>query len=184
MTVALLLLAFLAEDKLASVFHALPLVRFGAAETADLRGDLADLPLVDAGDGDFRRLGCGDRHSCGNGIHDVVAVPERKLQVLAGDRRLVTDAVDLELLLEPLGDAADQILHLGARRAPHGAGTLVLTMRRDMHIPTIDRERNLAWRGEFQFALGAFDGDRLAVKLRGDAGRNDDGLLADTGHCF
>src|ERR1700722_4509892 len=100
MTVALLLLAFLAEDEFASVFHALPLVGFGAAETADLRGDLTDLPLFDAGYGDFRRLGRGDRHSGGDGIHDVVAVAERELQVLAGDRRLVADAVDLELLLE------------------------------------------------------------------------------------
>ena len=45
------------------------------------------------------------------------------------------------------------------------------------------RNRNLVGRGEFQFALGAFDGDRLAVELGGDAGRDDDGLFADTGHC-
>src|SRR6202167_4365496 len=142
MTVALLLLAFLAEDELAGVFHALPLVRFGAAETADLRGDLADLPLVDAGDGDFRRFGRGDRHSGGNGIHDVVAIAERELEVLAGDRRLVADAIDLELLLESLGDAPDQVLHLGARRAPHGAGALVFAMRGDIHGGALDRNRD------------------------------------------
>src|SRR3984957_14345526 len=108
MTVALLLLAFLAEDEFASVFHALPLVGFGAAKTADLCGDLANLPFVDAGDGDFGGFGRGDRHSGRNGIHDVVAVTERELQVLAGDRGFVADAVNLKLLLEPLGDAADQ----------------------------------------------------------------------------
>src|ERR1700722_13146004 len=110
MTVALLLLAFLAEDELAGIFHALPLIGFRAAEAADLRGDLADLPFVDAGDGDFGRFGRGDRHSSGNGVHDVVAVTERELQILAGDRGFVADAINLKLLLEPLGDAADQIL--------------------------------------------------------------------------
>src|ERR1700760_2081865 len=102
MTVALLLLAFLAEDKLTGVFHALPLVGFGAAETADLRRDLADLPLVDTRHGDFRWLRRRDRHASGDWVHDVVAVAERELQVLAGDRGFVADAVDLELLLEAL----------------------------------------------------------------------------------
>src|ERR1700678_2699964 len=156
MTVALLLLAFLAEDELAGVFHALPLIGFRAAETADLRGDLADLPLVDAGNGDFRWLGRGDRHSSRNGIHDVVAIAERELQALAGDRRLVADAIDLELLLESLGDAADQVLHLGACRAPHRAGALVLAMRRDMHGGALDRNRDFIGRSELQFALRAF----------------------------
>src|ERR1700735_3482122 len=101
MTVALLLLAFLAEDELAGIFHALPLIRFRAAEAADLWGDPADFPVVDAGHGG---LGRGDRHSGRNGVQDVVAVPERELQVLAGDRGFVATAVNLKLLLEPLGD--------------------------------------------------------------------------------
>jgi hypothetical protein len=46
----LLLLAFLAEDVLASVLHALALVGFGAAELADFGGNLADALLVDAAD--------------------------------------------------------------------------------------------------------------------------------------
>ncbi len=42
----LLLLAFLAEDVLVGIFHALALVGLGLAEFADLGGDLADLLLV------------------------------------------------------------------------------------------------------------------------------------------
>ena len=57
----LLLLAFLAEDLLVGVFHALALVGLGLAELADLGGDLADLLLVDAGDDDLGRLRRCDR---------------------------------------------------------------------------------------------------------------------------
>src|SRR5208337_1879355 len=152
----LLLLAFLAEDEFAGVFHALALVGLGTAERADLRRDLANLPLVDSGDGDFGRLRRGDRHPGRDRIHDVV------------------------LLLEALGDAADEVGDLRARHAPHRAGALVLAVRGDVHGARVDRDRHLVRSGEFEFALGAFDGDRLAVQLRGDAGRDDDGLLADT----
>src|SRR5271165_998362 len=182
MTPPLLLLAFLAEDEFAGIFHALALIRFGTAERADLRGDLAYLALVDAGDGDFGRLGSRDRHARRDRVHDIVAVAERKLQVLARHRRLVADAVDLELLLEALGDPADQVRDLGAGHAPHRAGSLVLAMRLDMDGAAVNGERHFLGRGEFEFALGAFDGDRLTFQLRGDAGGDDDGLLADTRH--
>src|SRR4051812_11071872 len=52
----LLLLAFLAEDEFACVFHALALIGFGRTERADLGGHLADLLLVDAGHHDLGRL--------------------------------------------------------------------------------------------------------------------------------
>src|ERR1700722_21040880 len=56
-------------------------------------------------------------------------------------------------------------------------------MGRDMHGAVLDRNRNFLRRSEFQLAFCAFDSDRLTVELGGDAGRDDDGLLADTGHC-
>ena len=115
-------------------------------------------------------------------IDDVVAVAERQLQVLAGDRRLVADAADLELPLETMGDAADQVGDPRAGHAPHRAGALVLAVRLDMHGAAVDRHRHLVRRGEVEFALRAFDGDGLTLQLRGDAGRNDHGLLADTRH--
>src|SRR5271165_4561261 len=46
----LLLLAFLAPDRLGVVAHALALVWLGRTETPDLRGDLPDQALVDAFD--------------------------------------------------------------------------------------------------------------------------------------
>src|SRR5580704_15427367 len=51
-----------------------------------------------------------------------------------------------------------------------------------MNGAAVDRNRHFIRRSEFQFALRAFDSDRLAVKPGGDAGRNEDGLLANAGH--
>src|SRR6202011_1349257 len=103
----LLLLAFLTEDEFADIFHALALVGLGAAEGADFGGDLADLTLVDARDGDFRRLGRYDRHARRNRIDHIMAEAKRQLQIFARDRGSIADAVDLELLFEALGHADD-----------------------------------------------------------------------------
>src|SRR5262249_20813150 len=77
-----LLLAFLAEDVLTGIPDALALVRLGRPETANLRGDLADLLLVDAGDDDLDRPRRGDRDAIRDRIVDLVAVAEPPLQVL------------------------------------------------------------------------------------------------------
>ena len=53
---------------------------------------------------------------------DVVAVAERQLEHLAGDRGLVADAVDLEALLETLGHALDQVLRPGRGTCPTSRG--------------------------------------------------------------
>src|SRR5580658_2787855 len=98
MTAPLLLLAFLAEDEFVDIFHALALIGLGSAKRADFGGDLADLPLVDAGDGDFGRLGRHDGDAGRDRINHVMAVAKRHLQVLAGDRGPIAYAVDLQLL--------------------------------------------------------------------------------------
>src|SRR5215831_7698859 len=89
MVASLLLLAFLAEDVLAGVLHALALVGLGLAEAANLGRHLADLLAVDAGDHDLGRLRRRDR------VHHVVAVAERDLQVLALHGGAIADAGDL-----------------------------------------------------------------------------------------
>src|SRR3569623_1254190 len=108
----LLLLPFLAEDVLAGVLHALALVRFRTAEAADLGRHLSDLLLVDAGDDDLGRLRRRDRNALRERIVDVVRVAELQVELLALNRRALTDAVDLELLFEALGHAIDQVVHL------------------------------------------------------------------------
>src|SRR5580765_360555 len=110
-----LLLAFLAEDELARVFHALALVGLRRPEAADFRGLLADQLLVSTGDGDLGRLRRRDRDALRDWIHHVVAQPDLELEVLALQRGAIADAVDLELLLVTLGDADDQIVDQRAR---------------------------------------------------------------------
>src|SRR5581483_5097123 len=122
----LLLLAFLAEDIFVHVLHALALVGLGRPEGAQLGGHLADLLLIDAGDDNFGRLRRRDRDALRDRIVDVVRKAELEIELLALHRRAEADAVDLELLLEALGDAGDQVGDQGARRAPLRARTLGL----------------------------------------------------------
>src|SRR5690606_2226102 len=129
---ALLLLAFLAENELARIFDAFALIRLRRPEPPDLRGHLPHLLLVDAGDDDFRRLRAGDLNALRNGIGDVVAIAELKLEILPLHRRAIADAGNLELLGETLGDAGDQIGHHGPRHAPHGARFLGILAHGDL----------------------------------------------------
>src|SRR3974377_1736953 len=116
--VLLLLLAFLTEDVLVDVFHALALIGLGRAETADLGGDLTHLLLIDTGHDDFGRLRRRDGDALWDRVIDVVREAELQVERLALHGRSETDAVDLQLLLEALGHAGDQIVHQGARGAP------------------------------------------------------------------
>src|SRR5690606_32742789 len=96
----LLLLAFLADDLLASIANALALVRLRFAILADLGGNLANHLLVDARNGDFGRLADGERNALRRLVDDVMAETESQLQVLALHGGTVADAGDLELLFE------------------------------------------------------------------------------------
>src|SRR5436305_4541071 len=79
----LLLLAFLAEDVLVRILHALALVGLGLAERPDLGRRLADLLRVDAADYDLGRLRHRDRDPFRDRIRNVVRVAELELQRLA-----------------------------------------------------------------------------------------------------
>src|SRR5215475_6272049 len=114
-----LLLAFLAEDELAGIFHALALIGLGLAEGSDLGGDMPDLLVVDAADNDLGRLRDHNRDPLRNRIRDVVCVAELQLQIAALQRRAVADAIDLELALESLGHADHQLGDQGTIGAPH-----------------------------------------------------------------
>src|SRR4029077_16379944 len=78
--VALLLLAFLAANRLVAILDPLALVGLGRAERADLGGDLADALTIGAADGDRGRPLAGDPHIFGDRIGDVVAVAELQVE--------------------------------------------------------------------------------------------------------
>src|SRR5690606_10891681 len=125
-----LLLAFLAEDVFAGVLHALALIGFRLAIAADLRCNLANPLLVDAGNHDFGRLRALDVDAFRDRIEHFVAETEVELQVLALDRRTVANAVNFKRLREAFGHAVDEVLHQRAGQTPHRASALrVLTGR-------------------------------------------------------
>src|SRR5215211_2639269 len=178
----LLLLAFLAEDELVRILHALALVGLGTAEVADLGGGLADLLLLDAGDDHLGRLRRHDRDPGRDRVFDVVAVPERELEHLAGDLRPIADAVDLELLLEALGHALDEVRELRAGHAPLRPGVLRLAARIDRDGAALHRHRDLLRHHEGQLALLALDLHGLAGNARRHPGRHRNRLLAYSRH--
>src|SRR6516165_8866224 len=129
---ASLLLAFLAVNVLAAIANALALIGLGGAGGADFRGKLPNLLLVDAGDLD-QLLFCAchlDLDARGNLVHDVVAEADLELQaILALERRLEADTVDLERVRIALGHPLDEVDHLGSRHPPHRPRRLGLLER-------------------------------------------------------
>src|SRR6476660_6118095 len=101
----LLLLAFLTEDVLVQISHALALVGLGRTVTADLGSDMANFLLVDASHHDLGRLRRRNRDSFRNRKAHVVGKSELQLQRLTLDRGAVAHAGDLQLLLESFGHA-------------------------------------------------------------------------------
>src|SRR5690606_20438967 len=100
---SLLLLAFLARDEFVGVTHTLALVGLRLAVRANVRGNLANLLLVDAGNDHLGRCRRGDGDALGRLIHDFVAEAEGEFQVLALHGGTVADALDQEPLLEAVG---------------------------------------------------------------------------------
>src|SRR5919204_4029739 len=102
---------------LALVADALALVGLRRALLADVGGDLADLLLGDAPDDHARGLGHLELDAVRRLDGDRVRVAERELEVLALELRAVADALDLQALLEAVGDALDHVRHQRAREA-------------------------------------------------------------------
>src|SRR5579883_1459916 len=142
--VRLLLLALLAEDELLHIFDAFAFVRLWWPVVADIGGNLPDLLLVDAGHDDLGRLRGRNCDAVRDWMHDVVAVAERDLQVLALHRGTVTDAGDLQAPLEALGDAGHQIGDQSARGAPQRARDLGLSARVDLYAAGLDLDGDIA----------------------------------------
>src|SRR6185437_4795286 len=178
----LFLLAFLAEDVFAGVLHALALVRLRRTPAADFGRHLADLLLVDAGDDDLGRLRRRDRDALRDRIVDVVREAELQVELLALHRRAIADAGDLQLLLEALGDAVDDVVHQRARGAPLREGALGLVTRLDLDPGLVHADRHVVVQHELERALGALHLDGLPFHVGGDAGRDGNRTFSDSRH--
>src|SRR5215207_5351995 len=92
----LLLLAFLAQDRLVRVADALALVGLGLAEAPDLGRNLADPLPVGAADRDRGWSLADDLHVFGDRELDVVAVTELQVEDPSVDGGTVADTADLQ----------------------------------------------------------------------------------------
>ena len=109
-----------------------------------------------------------------------MAVAERELQVLALHRGAVADAGDLELLLEALGDAFNQIRDLGARGAVQRPGALGLAARGNPDLAVLELHVHVVMDDKLKLPLRPLHLDGLAVDGCGHTGRHRHRLLANT----
>src|ERR1700732_4479137 len=94
--IGLLLLAFLAADRLGRVLDPFALIGFRRTVGADLGRDLADPLAVGATDSDQSRPFADDVDVAGDRIRDLVAVAELQIERAAPHPGAVADAVDLK----------------------------------------------------------------------------------------
>src|SRR5690554_1432850 len=175
---SLLLLAFFAEDVLASIANALALVGLWLAPCADLGRNLTHGLLVNSTDDDFRRRGDSDRDSLGGLVDHFMAETKQQLDILALHGSAITNALDRQLLFEARRNTGDHVLDQCTGGAPGGARKARVVGRRnndaigailgihdihehnahlalralDAYITTIDRNRNAAYRCNRLFA--------------------------------
>src|SRR3989442_8329844 len=175
-------LARLAADVLAGVLDALRFVRVRDAETADLRGDLADDLFVHARDLDLLR--CLDREcDAGGGIDlDRVREAERELELLALQHRTVAGPADLEVPREAGGHAGDHVGDQRARQPVQRAVLLAVVGAGDADLPILARDGHVLVERARELALRALHRDRAPVELHVDPARDHHGHASDTTH--
>src|SRR6476619_776583 len=180
--IALRSLSDLALHVLVGVADALALVRLGRPPLADLRRGLADALLGDPADDDLRRLRHLEADAVGRLDVDRVAEAELQLQILALHLRAVADALDLQALLEPLGDAGD---HVGDQRPGQPVQRTVrpaVGRPGDGHVAVVLGHRDLRVDALRQLALRALDGHAAPADRHLDAGGDGNGFLTDAAH--
>src|SRR5437868_1174496 len=175
-------LARLATDVLAGVLHALRLVGVRDAERADLRRDLAHDFLVRTRDAHLLGRLEGEADAGRRVDLDRMRVAERKLQLLARERRPVAGAADLEVARVARRDAGDHVREQRAREAMEGLRLLGLVRAHDRQRAV--RSIHLHERVERapQLALRSLHRDLLAVHRHVHALRERHGKLSDPTH--
>ena len=98
-----------------------------------------------------------------------MAVAQRELQVLALQSGAVSDAGDLQLLLETLGDASHQVRNLRARRAIHRLRPVGLDPGRDVDRAVFELHLDVVMHDELKLAFRPLHFDGLPFDGRGNA---------------
>src|SRR5208337_1739621 len=161
----------------------LTLVRLGPSKSAYFGGDLPDLVLLYAGNGDFRRLWHHDRDAFGHRVHDVVAVPELELERFAVHGCAVADAGDFQRTRETVRGPMDEVLDQRARHAPHRARAFGIGARRHDDGAIVKLRLDIVDERERELAFRAFHRHFLSVNRRRHVFRDRYRLFANPGHC-
>ena len=164
----------------AGVAHALLLVRIGLAQAADVGRNLSHQLAVDARDGDVRLLLDDDVDARGHVEHDRVRVPEREDDLLASELRAVADADDVELALEPFGDAEHAVGGQAAREAVKLAELRILARRRRLELAVDDLEGDAGRNALRQLAFRALNIKPVRVHFDGDPFRQRDRFFSNS----
>src|SRR5690606_19313016 len=115
-------------------------------------------------------------------VEDRVRVTEGEVELIALERGLEADALDLELLHVTHSDALD---HAGDHRtggAEHGSGEAALIERLHADLVVGDGDLDLVSEGLGHLALGYLDMDGLVLDLDLHLVGNGNGLFTDAAH--
>src|SRR5712691_5856569 len=173
-------LAGLLLEHFTGVADALLLVRIGLPEPAGVRRHLPDQLAIHAGHGDVRLLVDRQVDPDRDVEHDRMRVAEREDGLFAFELRAVPDADDVELALEPAGDAGHGVRDEGPRQAVELAQALVLGRRFRQELTGGELEVDAGRMRLPQLALRALNLDGAVDHIDGDAFGNRDGLLSDS----
>jgi hypothetical protein len=143
--------------------------RAPAALLADVGRDLADDLLVVALDDHAGRLGHLELDARRRLDVDRVRVAERELEVAALERGAVADALQLQALLEALGDALDHVGHERARQAVQAPVLAAVGRARDGQDAVLLLDADVAALALGQRAARAGDVHDLRLDHDGDA---------------
>src|SRR5262245_40100902 len=165
------------------VADALLLVRVRLAELADLRRDLAHLLAVDARHGHAVGLGVHrDLDPARDRVHHGMRVAQREHDLRALDVGLVADTDDVQLLAEPLGDAADGVVGQRAREAVQRPLAALVALARGLQLAVLELEGDAGGHRGGELALGALHLQAVRLHLDLHALGDRDDLAADARH--
>ena len=120
-----------------------------------------------------------DGDTVGDRVAHLMAESELQHQILALELGAVSDAVDLQVAGEALGDAGDQVVDDAARRAPHLLGAVAVVPGPDHDLVAVALHLHLFHQRQVKLAELALGGDLPAGDFHRDAVGNGDRMLAD-----
>src|SRR5215210_2451806 len=175
-------LARLAADLLAYVPNALALVWLRRAHRAQLGGNLTHQLLVGSLDLDHGVVVNRDLDPLGSLVLYGMGVAHDQVHAIGLGLGLVTDALDLQALGEPLGNALDHVLHQGPGQPVQCLVPLFLAGPGHSELVFGKRQLHVRVQRAAELATGPLHGHSISLDLEGDTLRHRHRLPSDSRH--